>query len=240
MEAGVVDTSTPSVWCDRSVPTYVATVTAILVVSGDTGVRPRQLERIAAWASSGGAERTREASPPDAKSECTVTERFVVDAPSTTDAQRMATKDFGLLAFDAELPPGPKRIDVDVVPDDLGALRVCEIAQDFRRPGAPALRDFIDQRYRPTRAQLNAERVVAVLRQNPELVEDWIRFCEDKRTSSGWAFVGGGQAGWKVWQPFPEGEPPPARQHARAAEACADYVITELDYWTAVGDSRSE
>jgi hypothetical protein len=82
--------------------------------------------------------------------------------------------------------------------------RVAEIARDFRRPGAPSLRDLIaGSSYRVIRPQLDLGTVEGVVAFEPQLIDDWLGYCADKRTKGGWAIDGQDRHGWTVWQPFP-------------------------------------
>jgi hypothetical protein len=92
--------------------------------------------------------------------------------------------------------------------------------------------------YRQIRPTLDAASVGEIVRSDPELVEDWLRFSADKRTKGGWAFYPGGD-GWIVSEPFPEAGPIVTRRHSDEAAACADYILTELDFWTEVGNRRT-
>lgn len=119
-----------------------------------------------------------------------------------------------------------------------GVRSVCEIARDFKRPEGLSIRDLLLERsYRQIRATLDAASVEEILRSDPELIDDWLRFSADKRTKGGWAFSREGD-GWTVSQPFPETGPVVTRRHGDATAACADYIITELDFWTEVGQRR--
>jgi hypothetical protein len=117
------------------------------------------------------------------------------------------------------------------------AERVCYIARDFRRPGAPSLEALLEAScYRAVRGDLDVAQLEAVVESEPQLVEDWLRYSEDKRTSGGWAFYPEGEA-WVVSQPFPNQGAPVERRHSRVSAACADYILVELDYWAdATGD----
>ena len=124
--------------------------------------------------------------------------------------------------------------------------RVCAIARDFRDR---SLREAIDASgYREIRSELTIPALQDVLEDNPDLVEDWLRYSEDKRTSGGWALDGDKEHGWHVEQPFPEHLPQgranigvrgPRRTYDRATTACADYILSEIDFWVAVEDERT-
>jgi hypothetical protein len=127
---------------------------------------------------------------------------------------------------------------------DPHVVRICHIARDFRAPGAPSLRALIDAAdYRSIRPRLTIPLVVVCISADPELVTDWRAFSEDKRTTGGWAFDAErrwplGRRRWKVWEPFPDGEAPAPRWYDNGRTACADYILTELDFWAAVSDER--
>lgn len=121
--------------------------------------------------------------------------------------------------------------------------RVCAIAREFRDR---SLREAINASgYREIRPELTIPALQDVLENNPDLVEDWLRYSEDKRTSGGWALAGDPEHGWHVEQPFPEHLPQgransrPRRTYDRAPTACADYILSEIDFWVAVDDDRT-
>jgi hypothetical protein len=116
--------------------------------------------------------------------------------------------------------------------------RVCRIARDLRRPGAESLRALIEaSSYRAVRPSLDIARLEGIVDSDPRLVDDWLRYSEDKRTSGGWAFYADDENGWVVKQPFPD-EGAIVRRHSKAATACADNILTELDYSSDVYDRR--
>jgi hypothetical protein len=116
--------------------------------------------------------------------------------------------------------------------------RVCRIARDLRRPGAESLRALIEaSSYRAVRPSLDIARLEGIVDSDPRLVDDWLRYSEDKRTSGGWAFYADDENGWVVKQPFPD-EGAVDRRHSKAATACADYILTELDHSSDVDDRR--
>lgn len=118
--------------------------------------------------------------------------------------------------------------------------RICRIARDRRAPGAPSLRDLLDAaEYRAIRPRLTIADIESCISADRRLVDDWLGFSDDKRTSGGWAF-GRRRFRWTVWQPFPEGKAPRPRRYARAETACADYILTELDHSTAVADGAAD
>jgi len=111
--------------------------------------------------------------------------------------------------------------------------RVCHIAREFGQRGAPSLEALLQaSSYRAVRGNLDAAQLEAVVASEPDLIDDWLRFSEDKRTTCGWAFYPEGDA-WVVLHPFPKQGAPVERRHSSASAACADYILTELDFWAA-------
>jgi len=96
---------------------------------------------------------------------------------------------------------------------------------------------------RPGKSQLPSEfaatiaQVEELFESEPQLVDDWLRYSEDKRTSAGWAFFREGET-WVVSQPFPNHGTPVSRRYIAAFAACADYVLSELDFWADADDPR--
>jgi hypothetical protein len=74
-------------------------------------------------------------------------------------------------------------------PDSVVAS-VCGIPIAFRQVGGKSLHQLIaESGYWEMSGQLSAVSIESFLRQSPELVDDWLRYSEDKRTSGGWYFV---------------------------------------------------
>lgn len=113
-------------------------------------------------------------------------------------------------------------------------LPVLSIARDhssLRGGRGLSLRQLIEEsRYCDLRPKIEASDLEDVLRTEPQLVEDWLAYSEDKRTSGGWAFGPSHNEGWTVY--VPGGEP---KSFAASAAACAEYVLRELDFWAAIG-----
>jgi hypothetical protein len=113
------------------------------------------------------------------------------------------------------------------------AERVCHIAREFGQRGAPSLEALLQaSSYRAVREELDAAQIEDILKSKPDLIEDWLHFSEDKRTTYGWSFYPVSDA-WVVSQPFPKQGAPVERRHGSASAACADYILTELDFWAA-------
>ena len=94
-------------------------------------------------------------------------------------------------------------------------FRILAIGHDTSLRGVGiSLRDALRRsNYRELRKQFDAEALVPIIREHPELIDQWTMYCEDKRTSGGFAL------------------------HGETPEVVADYVIRELDYWDRVGST---
>jgi hypothetical protein len=94
-----------------------------------------------------------------------------------------------------------------------------------------SLRQLIEESgYRALRPRLRASQLEALIESEPALVDDWLAYSEDKRTSHGWGFGTAPAGGWLV--DGPEG----AREvFASRVAACAEFVLRELDFWAAIG-----
>jgi hypothetical protein len=71
---------------------------------------------------------------------------------------------------------------------------------------------------------ISNEVVAAGLSRDPALVEDWLSYSEDKRTSSGWFLTRTVDADWLVGY-YPTG---PRTRFGNAVEACASFVLKEM------------
>jgi hypothetical protein len=87
---------------------------------------------------------------------------------------------------------------------------------------------------RALRPQLTAAQLAEHLRADPSLVEQWERYSEDKRTSGGWSFVRF-PGGWALGRLNSDGAGAEERlTQADDAEACAEYILLELDWLAAI------
>ncbi len=115
--------------------------------------------------------------------------------------------------------------------------RILAIAHDhstLRGGRGLSLRHLIDESdYRSLRPRVQASQFAAILQAEPNLVDDWIAYSEDKRTSLGWGFGPSREGGWLV--DGPEGA---REKFASQFAACAAYVLHELDFWAAI-DQRA-
>ena len=112
--------------------------------------------------------------------------------------------------------------------------RILAIAHDhsgLRGGRGLSLRQLIEESdYRALRPGVEPSLLAAILEAEPNLVDDWIAYSEDKRTSFGWGFGPSRDGGWLV--DGPEGA---REQFASRFAACAEYVLHELNFWAAIG-----
>ena len=108
--------------------------------------------------------------------------------------------------------------------DDERFARICDLPAAFRR-GEGSFRDLVRARgFAEFRGQFAARELADYLRARPALIDQWVAYSEDKRTSDG----------WYLRPPFSVGritrEPPPAREqrYRDLAAACAAFIIAEL------------
>lgn len=65
--------------------------------------------------------------------------------------------------------------------------KICALPLEFKARGTVSVVQLIDESgYRSTRAALTVEAVWAYLGGRPDLIDAWLAYSEDKRTSSGW------------------------------------------------------
>lgn len=78
--------------------------------------------------------------------------------------------------------------------------------------------------YERVRPRLSVTRLADYLRLNSKLVDDWLAYSRDKRTSAGWYFLAG-STWWVVGQVGPIAE-----QHFDDPSiACATFILNEFD-----------
>jgi hypothetical protein len=113
----------------------------------------------------------------------------------------------------------------------LGILRIGH-AVSVRGEGLSVRDALVRSDYEGLRREFGASNLVPLLRRHPNLVRQWVRYSEDKRTSGGF---------WISEDPLEVGSlaSPEATIHFDSLEeAVAAFVVCELDYWSAVGSCR--
>jgi len=133
-------------------------------------------------------------------------------------------------------PPDPSRsatLIMTLHKDQL--LRVLRIGHDTSMRGEGiSLRDALARcDYRRIRDQFGPTDLVPLLATDPGLIRQWLAYCEDKRTSGGfWVSEDNCEVGSLE-------SPESNAQFDSIACAVAEFVVRELDYWSAVGDRRT-
>jgi hypothetical protein len=103
--------------------------------------------------------------------------------------------------------------------------RVCDVPAGFRRRSQSLLDVVRASGYAELRGQFAARELADYLRARPALIDHWVAYSEDKRTSEG----------WYLRPPYSVGritlEPPPTREqhYFDLATACAAFIIGELN-----------
>ncbi len=115
-------------------------------------------------------------------------------------------------------------------------VRVLSIAREHsatRGGRGLSLRALIEEsNYRALRSRIGVSQLAAVLQSEPEMVDDWLAYSEDKRTSSGWGFGPSRAGDWTV-----DGPDGVRERFDSRYEGCADFVLRELDFWVAIEDA---
>ena len=97
------------------------------------------------------------------------------------------------------------------------------------RDAGISLADALERtRYTEIRSSLSVDDLIHAIQRDPALIDQWIGYCEDKRTSGGW---------YLVPETFEIGQlnrPSTVKGFDSLEEAVANYVLHELDYWAAV------
>jgi hypothetical protein len=107
-------------------------------------------------------------------------------------------------------------------PEQNDLLAILRVGRDTSARGAGlSLRDALTRcRYRDVRPSFGPPDLAPLLRRHPDLVQDWERYSEDKRTSGGW-YLAGKSIG-RVGAPDVVG-------FSSEEEAVAEFGIRELD-----------
>ena len=96
-----------------------------------------------------------------------------------------------------------------------------------------SLRALIEESgYRALRSRIVTSEVATILESVPEVVDDWLSYSEDKRTSSGYGFGPSSAGDWLV-----DGPDGYRKRFGSRYDGCADFVLHELDFWVAIEDA---
>jgi hypothetical protein len=100
---------------------------------------------------------------------------------------------------------------------------LCNLPAGFYGGSKSPLQLVVESGLAECESALSVEDLLRYLSRNPKLVEQWLRWSEDKRVSSGWYFMR--KADKYVVGYYPEGE---ALFFAEALPACAEFIVREV------------
>jgi hypothetical protein len=108
--------------------------------------------------------------------------------------------------------------------------RILSIGHDTSMRGEGiSLRDALHRAdYRRVRESFGARDLLPFLRSNPDFIEQWLSYSEDKRNCDGW---------WVCRENPAVGRVDAPEQLVRfnsVEEAIAEYVVRELDFWSSM------
>lgn len=103
--------------------------------------------------------------------------------------------------------------------------RICAIPALFKALGNVSVAELVERSgYRVAAAELTVDAISSYLRERPDLIEAWLGYSEDKRTSSGWYIRQLSRDAFEIgW--YPQGE---RIVVSGKAEACAEFIIREI------------
>lgn len=106
-------------------------------------------------------------------------------------------------------------------------LPILLIAKDVSRSGQGlSLREALKRaNYSELRTNFESNDLVRLLYSNGELLEHWLRYSEDKRTTDGWYLLRSGEIGQVL-------NSKSGRQFQSLEEAASEFIVRELDYWS--------
>ena len=116
--------------------------------------------------------------------------------------------------------------------DRSSLLSILGIARARSLPGGISLRDALGlSNYRKLRAFFEPDDLIPLIRANPNLANEWLRYSEDKRTDGGWYLV----------EPNEIGERASRRRIVFPSLhiAVANFVVRELDFWSGLPEDTS-
>jgi hypothetical protein len=103
--------------------------------------------------------------------------------------------------------------------------RICELPIQFKGRGTVSVIQLVDESgYRAAAGSLTVDAVLTYLREHPHLIEAWLGYSEDKRTSSGWYVTERSSDNFEIGY-HPRGE---RISIAGRAPACAEFIVREI------------
>ena len=114
--------------------------------------------------------------------------------------------------------------------EDERLLQILLIAHrtSMRGEGVSLRQALADAEYRTLRPDLAVNDIRRVLDSHSELIDQWVRYSEDKRTDGGWYLKASDSSIGSLAE----------RAEIRfgsVADAVANYAIRELDFWSGIG-----
>lgn len=104
---------------------------------------------------------------------------------------------------------------------------ICRIPTDYLRRGDVTLSQLLSESgYFDDPNALDVAPLAAHLADHPELVDDWLVYSEDKRTSQGWYFGKQTSGAFEIWQ-LAGG----SKTFNDPYVACADFILREIRTW---------
>ncbi len=108
-------------------------------------------------------------------------------------------------------------------------LKILHIAHEISMLGAGiSLQDALARtRYAQLRVDHGPEDLIPLIRADRAVIDQWIMYSENKRTSGGWYIHSNGELGRLS-------EPGSSIQLDSLERAVAEYIVRELDYWASI------
>jgi hypothetical protein len=101
--------------------------------------------------------------------------------------------------------------------------RICRLPADFYRGSKSMVQLVSESGIREFPSALAVDGIAAYIAEHPDLVEQWLRWSENKRVLSGWYFAR--RPGGFVVGLFPEGE---KIEISKPEFACAEFIKREV------------
>ena len=107
-------------------------------------------------------------------------------------------------------------------PSTIAAL--CELPRAFR-VGSQSSRELVSASgFAAAQGSIAPHDLRLFLEQHPDLIDEWVRWSEGKRTSEGWYLSPSGEGAYVGYV----GRPDPPHYVAPLAEACAHFILHEV------------
>ncbi|HUJ80048.1 MAG TPA: hypothetical protein VLY45_07020 [Nitrospiria bacterium] len=107
---------------------------------------------------------------------------------------------------------------------------ICRLPEDFKQSPTSSITLIQQSGYSENPKALSHESVLGYLRSHPFLLDSWLMWSEDKRTSGGWYFKKDGSRFVVDRLGGHHGNPEESQKmtFTDAAEACAEFIIKEI------------